>query len=88
MQLNIKEYQKFIPSVLGDIILGTKDSGSKSRDTAEDTLRIIGNTLTQNDNCKEFFVMLVAGLAGQTTLMISSTLIILGKMLKEFACNN
>jgi ribosomal RNA-processing protein 12 len=87
LQLDVKEYHKFVPSVLADIIIGTKDSGVKSRNLSEDTLKIIGNTLSQNNNIREFFVMLVAGLAGQTTLMISSSLIVLGKMLKEFSSN-
>ncbi|KAJ1953693.1 pre-rRNA processing protein [Linderina pennispora] len=90
----------FIPALLSEAILGTKEVNERVRIIAFDTLLAMGRRMsqggvismaamgsegeTQQASTEEFFKMIAAGLAAQTPHMISATIAALSRALFEF----
>eukprot|EP01116_Phalansterium_solitarium_P021664 TRINITY_DN6825_c0_g1_i2.p1 TRINITY_DN6825_c0_g1~~TRINITY_DN6825_c0_g1_i2.p1 ORF type:complete len:1290 (+),score=619.19 TRINITY_DN6825_c0_g1_i2:80-3871(+) len=71
-----------LPTLLGDVILCTKEPNAKTRDAAYSVLIEMGNRMA--DSVGEFFRMVVAGLAGTTPHMISATIVAISRLVFEF----
>lgn len=93
----------FIPLILSEVILGTKEANKKARAIAYNLLILMGNKMLKggtienikipsinNDvpnvkaHIEEFFIMVSAGLIGQSPHMISATIISITRLLFEF----
>jgi ribosomal RNA-processing protein 12 len=85
---------KFIPAILGDVIMTTRESNAKAREMAETTITAMALKMCKwskslivdvlAGDIKRFFVMIVAGLAGQTPHMIGASLTVLASLIKNF----
>lgn len=91
---------QIVPIVLSEIILGTKEVNEKTRNTSYDGIVIMGKKMLEigklnennmvgdnqkgNVNLNEYFMMVVAGLAGSSPHMQAATIGCLSRLLYEF----
>jgi ribosomal RNA-processing protein 12 len=90
----------FIPSILGEIILSTKEVNEKTRHLAYHLLVRIGHKMKEENGAAtshgndivpiedasitQFFKMILAGLAGTTPRMVGATILAMARILYEF----
>jgi ribosomal RNA-processing protein 12 len=89
----------FITSILGEVIVSTKELNEKTRYCAYNLLVTIGNKMKQNEpssrdddhemmkydaSVTQFFKIILAGLAGATPYMVSGTVLAMTRVLYEF----
>jgi len=91
---------QIVPIILSEIILGTKEVNEKTRNTSYDGIVIMGKKMLEigklnennmigdgqkgNVNLNEYFMMVVAGLAGSSPHMQAATIGCLSRLLYEF----
>ena len=95
-----REHLQFIPMILSEAVLCTKEQNEKARGSAFDLLVVMGERMkgggrVQNSlldttmadadaSVQEFFVMVQAGLSTSTPHMVSATVTALARLLFEF----
>lgn len=99
--LNFQMLQALIPQLLGEAIMCTKELNAETRDWSYELIRNLvlkigfGTTKVKLEEAKidsegqgrltVFFKMLLAGLGGQSTTMVSATVSVLKELLNEFS---
>lgn len=82
----------FIPEIIAEVILCTKEVNERTRAAAFECLIAIGTRIIELNTARagavpelgEYFSMVVAGLAGQTSHMQSATILALSRLLYQF----
>jgi len=82
--LDVISNKEIIGQLVVDVMLGTKEANAKTRATAYQILVDVGRKFGKG-NVHELVTMLIAGLAGQTSHMRSSSIISLSRILFEFS---
>eukprot|EP01100_Stratorugosa_tubuloviscum_P010785 TRINITY_DN469_c0_g1_i6.p1 TRINITY_DN469_c0_g1~~TRINITY_DN469_c0_g1_i6.p1 ORF type:complete len:1145 (-),score=498.18 TRINITY_DN469_c0_g1_i6:22-3396(-) len=96
IEYEINAFKKLFAEIVAEVILCTKEKNNKARKEAYNTLIEMAEKLRQNPlvenqpinvldlGIKEFFLMVLAGLAGKTPFMISASTLALSRLLFEF----
>ncbi|GBG72256.1 hypothetical protein CBR_g11186 [Chara braunii] len=81
-----------LATLISEVILATKENNAKTRITAFDIILNIGKSTEEvggpdqgGGNLQRFFTMVVGGLAGTTTRMVSCSVMALARLLYEFS---
>jgi ribosomal RNA-processing protein 12 len=79
-------FLKFVPSILSEIILATKDGSERARSNAYDTIVAIGYKMHSmgEETEREYLKMVAAGLIGTSQHMQSATITCMSRLLFEF----
>lgn len=81
-------YMKLLGGILGEVMLGTKQSSRKSRDVSFAMIVCMAQRIDDPSNqghLNDLFSMLLAGLAGTTPHMISASLLALSRLVYEYS---
>lgn len=77
----------FVPSLVGEIILCTKEANGKAREAAFEVLIAMAKYMQHHDaenGLMNFFQMVLGGLAGQTPHMRSASVLAMSRLIFEF----
>lgn len=72
-----------ISSLLPEVILGTKEVNRKARLYAFELIVAWGRRMEMSNRLSDYWMMVVAGLAGRTPMMLSATIMALARLLFE-----
>lgn len=85
--------REIVTSLLGEVVLSTKEVNSRIRQAAFDALVNIGKTTTQAQDNRDpkdsfslltLFQIIVGGFAGASSAMLSASLLAISKLILEF----
>jgi len=82
--LSADECIQHVPTLLPEVMLCTKEVNEKARQGAFDLLVTITKHMNSLDNIGELLKMVVAGLGGTTTHMVSASISTLARIVFEF----
>ncbi|CAK4636489.1 unnamed protein product [Aphanomyces euteiches] len=74
----------FVPTLVGEIMLCTKEANGKAREAAFDVLLAMARLLHSQGNLMEFLQMVLGGLAARTPHMRSAAVLCLSRLVFEF----
>jgi len=81
-------YMQLIGAIMGEVILGTKSAARKTREVSFAVLVTVAQKVDAGSNgaqLGDLFTMLLAGLAGTTSTMVSATVYSLSRLVYEYA---
>eukprot|EP00040_Diaphanoeca_grandis_P026390 m.147691 g.147691 ORF g.147691 m.147691 type:complete len:1300 (-) comp30554_c0_seq1:33-3932(-) len=83
--------REFVPEIIAEVILSCKEVNERSRQSAFECLIEIGKAIHAVElapnpaiTIKDYFSIVVAGLAGQTPHMMSATIVALSRLIYQF----